>query len=75
MLNWRASLICSSLHLLILDDRSFDSLQDGSTALQIASETGHCEVVRLLLEAKADVNMKDKVSGCSVYLARQCKCV
>ena len=45
---------------------SFDSEQDGSTALHLASAYGHCEVVRMLLEAKADVNMKDNVSeSCS----------
>ena len=50
-------LVC--VHLLIL-------IQDGSTALIVASQEGHCEVVRMLLEAKADVNMKTNVSeSCS----------
>ena len=32
----------------------------------MASQDGHCEVVRMLLEAKADVNMKTNVSeSCS----------
>ena len=45
---------------------SLDSVQDGATALYMASQEGHCEVVRMLLEAKADVNMKDNVSeSCS----------
>ena len=45
---------------------SLDSVQDGSTALIAASHGGHCEVVRMLLEAKADVNMKTNVSeSCS----------
>ena len=45
---------------------SLDSVQDGSTALYMASQEGHCEVVRMLLEAKADVNMKNNVSeSCS----------
>ena len=42
------------------------SVQDGFTALHAASSEGHCEVVRMLLEAKADVNMENNVSeSCS----------
>ncbi len=37
-------------------------VQDGATALHIASQNGHCEVVRMLLKAKANVNMKTNVS-------------
>ena len=45
---------------------SLDSVQTGFTALIVASQEGHCEVVRMLLEAKADVNMKNNVSeSCS----------
>ena len=45
---------------------SLDSVQDGFTALIAASQKGHCEVVRMLLEAKADVNTKTNVSeSCS----------
>ena len=48
---------CSSSH---------DPVQGGATALYVASQEGHCGVVRILLEAKADVNMKDGVSeSCS----------
>ena len=35
--------------------------QDGYTALHAASQEGYCEVVNMLLEAKADVNLKDNV--------------
>ena len=41
---------------------SLESLQDGSTALLVAAQEGHCEIVRMLLGAKADVNMKNNVS-------------
>ena len=45
---------------------SLDSVQTGSTALIVASQEGHCEVVRMLLEAKADVNVKNNVrESCS----------
>ncbi len=39
-----------------------DSVQDGTTALYMASKEGHCGVVRMLLEAKADVHNKTNVS-------------
>ena len=38
------------------------SVQDGATALYMASKEGHCGVVRMLLEAKADVHNKNYVS-------------
>ena len=45
---------------------STDFVQDGFTALLIAAQEGHCGIVRMLLEAKADVNMKNNVSqSCS----------
>ncbi len=36
-------------------------LQDGSTALIWASYNGHLDIVRTLVEAKADINAKCKV--------------
>ena len=47
---------------------SLDSVQDGYTALIVAAQNGHCEVVRMLLEAKADVNIKTNVSDVSYWL-------
>ena len=40
--------------------------QTGETALHLASKRGHVEVVRVLLEAKADLNILDKVQEYSV---------
>ena len=48
--------------VVVLCIYSFDSKQDGSTALHVASQEGECEIVQILLEAKADVNVKDNVS-------------
>ena len=45
---------------------SLDPVQDGYTALLVAAQEGHCGIVKMLLEAKADVNMKNNVSeSCS----------
>ena len=38
------------------------SPQDGGTALHKASWNGHLEVVKLLVQSHANVNVKDKVS-------------
>ena len=48
--------MCSPAH-----PHALDSVQTGTTALYVASQEGHCGVVRMLLEA--DVNMKDNVSA------------
>ena len=40
----------------------FLSLQDGWTALMMASENGHMECVKVLLDRGADVNMQNTVS-------------
>ncbi len=39
-----------------------ESVQNGTTALHAASWNGHCEVVGLLLDAKADISIKNNVS-------------
>ncbi len=38
------------------------SVQDGWTALHIAGQNGHGTVVRMLLNAKADISIKTNVS-------------
>ncbi len=48
----------------------YDSVQDGFTALMVAAQNGHCGVVGMLLEAKADVNIRSNVSD--IY--RLCLC-
>ena len=40
----------------------FTLIQDNATALVVACQNGHDEVVRVLLVAKATVNTPDKVS-------------
>jgi len=37
------------------------SLQDGVTPLIVASNKGHTSVVKLLLEAKAEIDVQNKV--------------
>ena len=39
------------------------SLQDGGTALMMASERGHMECVKALLDKGADVNIQNNVSA------------
>ena len=39
------------------------SFQIGGTALMMASESGHMECGKVLLDRGADVNMQDKVSA------------
>jgi ankyrin repeat protein len=53
-----------SVNLLFL---SYFSPQNGDTALHIASKNGHPEVVKLLVQSHADVNIKDRVSTESLY--------
>ena len=43
-------------------------IQDGETALMRASYNGHTEVVKVLVEAKADLNITDKVNLIINYL-------
>ena len=40
----------------------FTLIQNNVTALHVACQNGHDEVVRVLLAAKATVNTQDKVS-------------
>ena len=41
------------------------TLQDGQTALFVASWNRHDEVVKILLRAKADLNLQRNVSSCT----------
>ena len=44
-------------------------IQDGSTALHVASALGQLDVVRVLIEKGATVDYKDKVSqSCRIYV-------
>ena len=36
--------------------------QDGLTSLMLATQNGHAEVVQVLLDAKADLNITESVS-------------
>ena len=42
------------------------SLQEGWTALMIASNAGHMECVNVLLDKGAEVNIHDKASGVNI---------
>ncbi len=37
------------------------TVQDGTTALYVAAQSGHLRVVELLIAAKADVNIQEEV--------------
>ncbi len=50
-----------------------NSVQNGCTALHVASRNGHLEVIRMLLKAKADVNIMNNVSRALVIMPR-CAC-
>ena len=43
----------------------FPHMQDGQTALHRASSSGHTDVVKLLVDSGAQINIKDKVSNSS----------
>ena len=42
--------------------------QDGRSALMLASENGHTEVVKCLIEANSSVNLQSKVSCKSILI-------
>ena len=50
------------------------TLQDGLTALHVASYKGHLEVVELLLGAWANPNLRDKVKTVQWYAYKTEQC-
>ena len=49
------------------------SLQDGWTALMMASEARQVECIKALLDRGAEVNMQNKVSGVDVNPLPMCR--
>ena len=47
------------------------SFQDGSSALMLASRDGHTEIVKYIIEAKALLDLQEKVY-CAYYDAMLC---
>ena len=47
--------------------------RDGATALMLASEERHLEVVQALIAAKADVNVKDVYGFTALITAAKCR--
>ena len=50
-------------HDMHVDTPTHHFTQDGRTAFYTAAQQGHEDVVELLLEAKADPELKDKVAS------------
>ena len=50
------------MYCVLTCSSSLDSVQTGSTALIVAAQNGHYDVVRMLLAAKSNMNMKTNVS-------------
>ncbi|KAF5345969.1 hypothetical protein D9756_010931 [Leucocoprinus leucothites] len=43
--------------------------KDGWTALHLAARNGHTEIVKVLAELKADLNLQDKYGETALHLA------
>ena len=56
----------SDSYIVVSDSKKIYSTQDGLTPLMTASFQGHSRVVRILIEAKAQVNTQEEVS-CSYH--------
>ena len=54
--------LCSSIDSLYCSSLVYDVLQRQRTALHLACERGHSEVVNILLEKGCDPTLKDGVS-------------
>ena len=59
-------------HATNFNDLHFTVLQDGLSPLVTASDGGHFDVVKTLIEAGADINLSDKVGVCTVYKCTLC---
>ena len=56
-------------HIVCIVYSLLSIIQDGRTALMKASDNGHTEVVKVLVEAKAELNITDQVNLMStIYL-------
>lgn len=56
-------------HFLSLPFPKVDAKNQGSTALQIASYQGHLEVVKALLQAHANVDLRDDEGDTALHYA------
>ena len=59
-------------YLTYINCMFFCMIQDGYTALMYASENSNIDIVKLLLQAGADINIQNKVRNSSVCVCTAC---